>query len=222
MMEEIRMEHVTFSYQDTPVLTDLNLSVKAGEYVVLTGENGSGKSTLMKLLTGEQKPDSGMIKVFDHLVTEAFHDKRIGYVPQNSISRNQGFPATVEEVMMTGLYGAIGHFRFPRKQHREWVRQKLREFDMEEFAKQRIGDLSGGQQQRVMLARAMAGCPKLLLLDEPAAGVDANRVEMLYELLQKINEASHVTILMITHGDLESCSGASRILRLREGRLETL
>lgn len=221
-MEEITIEHVAFSYRDTPVLTDLNLSVEEGEYVVLTGENGSGKSTLMKLLTGEQKPDSGMIKVFGNPVTEAFYDKRIGYVPQNSISRNQGFPATVEEVMMTGLYGEIGRFRFPKKEHRERVRQQLREFDMEEFAKRRIGDLSGGQQQRVMLARAMAGRPKLLLLDEPTAGVDADRVETLYDLLQKINKVFHVTIFMITHGNLESCSGADRILRLREGRLETL
>lgn len=221
-MKDINIEEITFSYHGTKILTDLSLSVETGEYVVLTGENGSGKSTLMKLLTGELKPEKGRIEVFGKEVTEQFYDGRIGYVPQNSIGKNQGFPATVEEVMMTGLYGQIGRFRLPGKKERERVREELREFEMEAYAKRRISDLSGGQQQRVMLARAMVSRPKLLLLDEPTAGVDVDRIDALYELLQKINEKYHVTILMITHGDLEGCAGAGRILRLRNGRLEVM
>ena len=90
---------------------------------------------------------------------------------------------------------------------------------MKEFLKRRIGELSGGQQQRVMIARAMIGDPKLLILDEPTTGVDARSTKILYDMLYEINTKYNTTIFMITHGRLQECKGCDRILRMDEGRI---
>ena len=177
----IQLNHVKFGYSDTEVLEEINLTIHEGEYVVLTGENGSGKSTLMRLILGEMKPDEGEIILMNN---DPRLKKRIGYVSQNGISKNQSFPATVEE-----------------------------------FLKRRIGELSGGQQQRVMIARAMIGDPKLLILDEPTTGVDARSTKILYDMLYEINTKYNTTIFMITHGRLQECKGCDRILRMDEGRI---
>ena len=158
----IQLNHVKFGYSDTEVLEEINLTIHEGEYVVLTGENGSGKSTLMRLILGEMKPDEGEIILMNN---DSRLKKRIGYVSQNGISKNQSFPATVEEIMITGLYQELGLFHLPHKKHKNKIKKTLRDFGMEEFLKRRIGELSGGQQQRVMIAIAMIGDPKLLILD---------------------------------------------------------
>lgn len=212
----IQLNHVKFGYSDTEVLDEINLEIKEGEYVVLTGENGSGKSTLMRLILGELKPDEGQIILMED---DPKLKKHIGYVAQNGISKNQSFPATVEEIMVTGLYQELGLFHLPRKRHRKKIKETLKEFGMDEFLKRKIGELSGGQQQRVMIARAMIAQPKLLILDEPTTGVDAESTKALYEILYEINTKYKTTIFMITHGSLEDCKGCDRILRMDEGRL---
>ena len=134
-------------------------------------------------------------------------------------SKNQSFPATVEEIMITGLYQELGLFHLPHKKHKNKIKETLRDFGMEEFLKRRIGELSGGQQQRVMIARAMIGDPKLLILDEPTTGVDARSTKILYDMLYEINTKYNTTIFMITHGRLQDCKGCDRILRMDEGRI---
>ena len=210
----IQLNHVKFGYSDTEVLEEINLTIHEGEYVVLTGENGSGKSTLMRLILGEMKPDEGEIILMNN---DPRLKKRIGYVSQNGISKNQSFPATVEEIMITGLYQELGLFHLPHKKHKNKIKETLRDFGMEEFLKRRIGELSGGQQQRVMIARAMIGDPKLLILDEPTTGVDARSTKILYDMLYEINTKYNTTIFMITHGRLQECKGCDRILRMDEG-----
>ena len=212
----IQLNHVKFGYSDTEVLEGINLTIKEGEYVVLTGENGSGKSTLMRLILGELKPDEGEIILMNN---DPKLRKSIGYVSQNGISKNQSFPATVEEIMVTGLYQELGLFHLPRKKHKQKIKDTLKDFGMEEFLKRKIGELSGGQQQRVMIARAMIGDPKLLILDEPTTGVDARSTKGLYDMLYEINTKYNTTIFMITHGRLQDCRGCDRILRMDEGRI---
>ena len=212
----IQLNHVKFGYSDTEVLDEINLTINEGEYVVLTGENGSGKSTLMRLILGELKPDEGEIIIMDN---DSKLKKQIGYVAQNGISKNQSFPATVEEIMVTGLYQELGLFHLPNRKHKKKIKDTLKEFGMDEFLKRRIGELSGGQQQRVMIARAMIGNPKLLILDEPTTGVDARSTKILYDMLYEINTKYNTTIFMITHGRLQECKGCDRILRMDEGRI---
>ena len=184
----ILIENLSFHYTGTPVLEQVNLEVKDGDYVILTGENGSGKSTFLKLLLGELKAQEGSITVNGKDISATFGKGDLGYVPQNSISRNQNFPATVEEIMMTGVYSSSWKARFQVKKEIPRLKAALAEMEMEEFWKRRIGDLSGGQQQRVMLARALVGNPKILILDEPTTGMDTVSVKALAKVLQKRNE----------------------------------
>ena len=111
----ILIENLSFYYTGTPVLEQVNLEVKDGDYVILTGENGSGKSTFLKLLLGELKAQEGSITVNGKDISATFGKGDLGYVPQNSISRNQNFPATVEEIMMTGVYSSSWKARFQVK-----------------------------------------------------------------------------------------------------------
>ena len=142
----ILIENLSFHYTGTPVLEQVNLEVKDGDYVILTGENGSGKSTFLKLLLGELKAQEGSITVNGKDISATFGKGDLGYVPQNSISRNQNFPATVEEIMMTGVYSSSWKARFQVKKEIPRLKAALAEMEMEEFWKRRIGDLSGGQQ----------------------------------------------------------------------------
>ena len=111
----ILIENLSFHYTGTPVLDQVNLEVKDGDYAILTGENGSGKSTFLKLLLGELKAQEGSITVNGKDISATFGKGDLGYVPQNSISRNQNFPATVEEIMMTGVYSSSWKARFRAK-----------------------------------------------------------------------------------------------------------
>ena len=209
----ILIENLSFHYTGTPVLEQVNLEG--------TGENGSGKSTFLKLLLGELKAQEGSITVNGKDISATFGKGDLGYVPQNSISRNQNFPATVEEIMMTGVYSSSWKARFQVKKEIPRLKAALAEMEMEEFWKRRIGDLSGGQQQRVMLARALVGNPKILILDEPTTGMDTVSVKALAKVLQKRNEEQGLTILMVTHGN-SKFKGANRFFKAEEGRIDEL
>lgn len=138
----ILIENLSFHYTGTHVLDQVNLEVKDGDYAILTGENGSGKSTFLKLLLGELKAQEGSITVNGKDISATFGKGDLGYVPQNSISRNQNFPATVEEIMMTGVYSSSWKARFRAKKEIPRLKAALAEMEMEEFWKRRIGDLS--------------------------------------------------------------------------------
>ena len=156
------------------------------------------------------------MEIFGKKIGKAdFKELKIGYVPQNSISGNKDFPATVEEVMMTGLYRPFKK-RLSRKACRQKITVALTELGMESFLKRRIGELSGGQQQRVMLARVLAADPGLLILDEPTVGVDSVSLEALAKVLQKKNEEG-LTILMVTHGNTKLFFGVNRHFKADEG-----
>ena len=124
---------------------------------------------------------------------------KIGYVSQISMSTGASFPATVEEIVMANLYSKIGFMKFPKKEHKEKVKEALKIVNMEDYSKRLIGNLSGGQQQRVMIARALVSDPKILILDEPTTGIDAASEEQLYNLLEKLNKESKITIIIVSH-----------------------
>ncbi len=195
----ISVENVSFSYNKENVLRNISLSIEQGDFVGILGCNGSGKSTLMKLLIGQLSPSNGKIKLFDEDLSKSSNLKKIGYVPQISLSSGASFPATVEEVVMANLYSEIGFMRFPKKEHKTKVKEVLRIVNMEEFSKRLIGNLSGGQQQRVMIAKALISSPQIIILDEPTTGIDANSEEKLYDLLEDLNKKSNITIIIVSH-----------------------
>lgn len=213
------IKNMTFSYSSLPIIDHMNFTLNSGDYVILTGENGCGKSTFLKLLLGELIPRQGKVHLFGQNVSPAvFRKFHIGYVPQNSISKNQNFPATVGEIMWTGLYGKPYHKR-NRRQSEEKICFALSELEMQDYLGRQIGELSGGQQQRIMLARALVSMPQLLILDEPATGMDAHSLELFCQVLEKQNHENRLTILLVTHGNTEKFHGANRYVTIENGRM---
>ena len=195
----IQLEDVSFSYEQSIALDHISLQVREGEFWALIGPNGSGKSTLLNIILGLLKPASGSVKLFDADIGSFRQRERIGYVSQKSNSFNSGFPATVLEVVRSGLTRKTGLFKGFTKKDEKRSLEVLRIVGMEMYAKQNIGELSGGQQQRVFIARALAGAPDLLIMDEPTVGIDQQNVASFYTMLNKLNREHRIAIVLVTH-----------------------
>ena len=195
----LKIEHVSFRYERENVLEDINLAVPKGAFLGIVGPNGSGKSTLLKCVLGVLKPQQGNIYLFGTPIA-AFKDwHRIGFVSQKANSFNTGFPATVYEVVASGLTAKRGMFRFFTKKDRQAVLEAIEAVGMSDFSRQNIGELSGGQQQRVFIARAIVSKPELLILDEPTVGVDIHHVQSFYNMLDVLNRRLGITLVLVTH-----------------------
>lgn len=195
--EVVKLTDVTFFYNDTPVLENVNLSVGAGEFLALIGPNGAAKSTLMKLMLGLLKPRTGEVKLFGRDIRRFSDWSKIGYVPQQ-VSLNTAFPATVEEVVSSGFYSGFGKF-FDRKKRQEAVEHAMKLAGISELSRRLVGELSGGQRQKVFLAKALVKKPEALFLDEPTTGIDAASQQDFYNLLMRLNRNEGITVVIITH-----------------------
>ncbi len=190
----IKIRDLWFSYNSTPVLKEVNLTVQQGDFVALLGPNGGGKTTLLKIMLGLLKPQRGDVQVFDGPAGESSH--RIGYMPQH-LSFNQSFPISVLDVVLMGrLRSGRGWSRYSRKDKMA-AEKALERVEMWETRSGRIGELSGGQQQRVFIARALVDQPEILFLDEPTASVDTKHQTDLFDFLKELNET--VTIIVVSH-----------------------
>ena len=201
----VEIENVSFQYEYTHVLKNISFRVEEGDFLALLGPNGSGKSTLLKLLLGLLKPMDGKIKLFGEDAKNFKKRELIGYVSQKSNAFNSGFPATVYEVVLSGLTKKTGIFKRMPKDGHERVLKALQAVGMEKFINRNIGQLSGGQQQRVFIARALIGEPKLLILDEPTVGIDHENVQAFYDMLAKLNKELGMTMILVTH-DVDTVS----------------
>lgn len=199
----VEVSGVSFSYNGHEVLKDINLAIHKGDYLGLVGGNGTGKTTLLKLILGPLTPSSGTIKLFGQDIRSFKDWSRVGYVPQKVTAFDVNFPATVEEVVLMGRYGRRGLFHRVTAADREKSTEAIQHVDMLRYRHTLIGDLSGGEQQRVFIARALAGEPEILFLDEPTVGVEQSIKADFYALLQKLNKELELTIVLVTH-DIES------------------
>ncbi|AYC29593.1 metal ABC transporter ATP-binding protein [Paenisporosarcina cavernae] len=202
---DIELNQVNYRYEKELVLSNITLRVAKGDFLAILGPNGSGKSTLVKLILGLIKPTSGEIKLFGTPIQQFKKREWIGYVSQKSNAFNQRFPATVFEVVLSGLTKKTGLMKKYPKNKDNLVLQALKSVQMEQFIHQPIGELSGGQQQRIFIARALINEPKLLILDEPTVGVDHENVQSFYNMLEELNKKQEITILLITH-DVDTVS----------------
>lgn len=223
-MNAIEIKGLTFSYGSTTVLKGVNLSVGEGRFAALIGSNGAGKSTLIKMLLGELSltGENGSLQLMGQDIKQFTDWNEVGYVPQNGMASYKDFPASVEEIVQANLYKEIGKFRFAGKKEKELVHQALMKVGMDPYKKRLIGKLSGGQQQRVLLARALVNNPKLLILDEPTAGVDEKNTQEFYQLLQFCNRKHGVTVFMVTHDRNCLSSLADDVWQLEEGKMTLL
>lgn len=189
-MTVLEVENLKVSYSNHIALENINFKIEDGEYVCLVGENGSGKSTLIKSIVGLLKPEEGNINLNISL-------DEVAYLSQTNL-KDLDFPAISKEIIMSGVQK---HMKLPfyTKKDKEKYKEVIKKLKIEEIQNRRIGDLSGGQKQRVLIARALIRDPKLLILDEPEAGLDYNITKELYKILEELNTKNKMTIIMATH-----------------------
>lgn len=178
-----------------PAIEDVNLRVPAGEIVGLIGPNGAGKSTLFKALMGLLRPVSGEVHAFGHPVRESRAE--IAYMPQIE-EVDWDFPVSVLDVVLLGRYFAVRPFHRPSRSDRELAMAALERVRLAPFAGRQVGQLSGGQRRRVLMARAIARGARLLLLDEPFAGLDAAVQHDLIAILDSLAQEGR-SIVVATH-----------------------
>lgn len=195
----VEMKNVNFTYERQRVLEDINITIEQGSFLGLVGPNGSGKTTLLKCLLGLLKPQQGEIKLFGQPIQKFRNWHEIGFVSQKANSFNTGFPASVFEVVSSGLTSRLGLFKFMNHKDRKRVYEAIEAVGLGEFTRRNIGELSGGQQQRTFIARAIVSNPKLLILDEPTVGVDAKTVQSFYDMLLTLNKDLGITLILVTH-----------------------
>ncbi|MCL1912692.1 MAG: ABC transporter ATP-binding protein [Eubacteriaceae bacterium] len=206
-MAQLACQDLYIGYEGKTVISGLSFSVEAGSYLCIIGDNGSGKSTLMKTLLGLKTPLSGQV-----LSGEGLKPNEIGYLPQQTLVQKD-FPASVREVVRSGCLNKSGLNPFYTKAQKQAADENMERLGISALAKRCYRELSGGQQQRVLLARALCATGQILLLDEPAAGLDPMMSDEMYELIAELN-GSGTTIIMVSHDISASLKYASHILHL--------
>jgi len=200
---------LTLGYGGKAVAGGLSFTVNAGDYLCVVGENGAGKTTLAKTILGLAAPLSGRV-VFGGLRAD-----EIGYLPQQS-NIQRDFPASVREVVRSGCLNRRGLRPFYDAAEKRAAEVNMEKLGITGVARHCYRELSGGQQRRVLLARALCAAERLLLLDEPAAGLDPEAAAGTYALLKQLNDGG-VTIVMISHDVGAALKYASRMLHIGRG-----
>ena len=205
----LHVHRVSVRFGDALVLDGVDFDLDAGHFLAIVGPNGAGKSTLVKVVLDLVKPDRGHAAVFG--ADAGVAPERIGYVPQLK-TFDRTFPATAVELVASGV-----RRRWPlrvRRAERERAVAALADVGAEHLADRRLARLSGGELQRAYLARALVRRPDLVLLDEPATGVDFLAEHDLYDLLERYQARTGATVAMVTHDLAAARYHASRVLVL--------
>ncbi len=204
----LKAEHICVAYEGKKVVDHVSFEVENGDYLCIVGENGTGKSSLIKAMLGLVPTCCG--KAHFNL---ADGKKRIGYMPQQTVTRRD-FPATVSE---TVLSGALSKLRFPKfytRKEKARAEKYMNYLDIIDLGDKAVRELSGGQQQRVFLARALMATDELLVLDEPVSGLDVSATKDLYECLERLNREEGITVVMVSHDMNCAMKYANKILHL--------
>ena len=207
-MAQIICRNLAIGYDGKAIVQNMNFSVNTGEYLCVIGENGAGKSTIMKTLLGLQPPIQGEILFGDNL-----KQNEIGYLPQQT-EVQKDFPASVREIVLSGCQNQLGLRPFYNRKEKSYAEAILNKLQITDLAEQCYRELSGGQKQRVLLARALCATKKMLLLDEPVAGLDPKAAKEMYYLIQKINREENITVIMISHDIQIAVNYASHVMKI--------
>ena len=207
-MPQIICLDLTLGYDKKIISSNISFSVNEGDYLCIVGDNGSGKTTLMKAILGLVPPAGGAI-----LRDESVAGDSIGYLPQLT-ELQRDFPASVEEVVLSGCIGRKSFFPIYSRADRERARSNLKRLGIDELSGRPYSELSGGQQQRVLLARALCAADRMLMLDEPVAGLDPSATDDMYGIIDSLNRDDKMTVIMISHDVRSAVRYASHILHL--------
>jgi zinc transport system ATP-binding protein len=195
----VQLEDVSFRYGGgPPVLRNVDLTVSRGELVAIAGPNGGGKTTLVRLVLGLERPDAGRVVLFGEPAHRFSRRATLGYLAQRA-RLDLDAPATVEEVVSAGRLAAGGLLGPLRRRDHAIVDESIDRVGLTSLRRRPLAKLSGGQQQRAFIAKALAGEPSLLVLDEPTTGVDVESQEALGTLLDRLHRELSVTVLYVSH-----------------------
>lgn len=195
----LELKNISYKYNGNPVLENISFVVQKGDYLGVIGPNGGGKTTLIKIILGLLKPDTGHIHLFGKNINN-FRDRwQIGYVPQKSSQTGLFFPATVEEIVKSGRIARIGLFKKFSTEDYAAVAKAMEITTITQYKNRLVSHLSGGERQKIFIARALAGEPKILILDEPTVAVDVAAQEKFYNFLSDLNKRLGLTIIFVTH-----------------------
>jgi zinc transport system ATP-binding protein len=208
----IECDSLTYRYEQSaaPAVEDVSFAAYEGDYVCVVGENGSGKSTLVRLMTGLAKPTAGAV------VLGKLGRRDVGYLPQQTPVQKD-FPASVMEVVLTGRLNRKRFLTFMNRRDVAAAEANLEKLGIADLRHRAYRELSGGQRQRVLLARALCASAKLLILDEPVAGLDPLAQEGMYEVIGELNREG-MTIFMVSHDVAGAVKAAGKILHMEDGR----
>ena len=199
MPPAVELNGVSFAYPGGPeVLSGVDLEIGRGEFVTIAGPNGGGKTTLLRVALGLEEPVTGAARLFGEAADRVRDRYRIGYLAQRA-RLGIDAPASVSEVVAAGRVARRGLLKPFRSSDREAIAAAIARVGLIDKALTPIQRLSGGQQQRAYIAKALAGEPELLVLDEPTAGVDVDAQEAFGAFLGELHEALGVTILYVSH-----------------------
>jgi ABC-type Mn2+/Zn2+ transport system ATPase subunit len=198
----VSFDHATLGYGRTVVLRDISFSIPEGDFLGLVGPNGSGKTTILRALLGTHAPLAGTVTVAPGL--------RFGYVPQRD-QVDYDYPLTALDVVLMGRYDRIGLGRRPSAGDRAHALRALQQVGIPDLADRHLRNLSGGQRQRTLMARALAGDPNILVLDEPTNGMDLVSTTQILGLVRDLHERSGITVLMVSHALNEVANYVERI-----------
>ena len=195
----VELEGVSFAYRPgQPVLEDVSVAVPEGEFVAIAGPNGGGKTTMIRLVLGLARPSTGAVRLFGEPAHRFSRRATLGYVAQRAQIGGHG-PVTVREVVSAGRLAQGGLLGPLRARDRAIVDSAIADVGLADRASAQLAELSGGQQQRAFIAKALAGEPSLLVLDEPTAGVDTESQESLARMLDRLHRDRGVTTLYVSH-----------------------
>jgi ABC-type Mn2+/Zn2+ transport system ATPase subunit len=203
-------DEVSVAYGREEVLHKVSLRVHQGAFLPLVGPNGAGKTTLLRAIVGLVRPYGGGIST-------PFHQNPPGYVPQHG-TIDPLFPMSLEQVVTMGLYPRLGWWRRPQGEHRQTVRQALARLSLENHARKTFGELSGGMRQKALIARALVAHPRVLILDEPTAGLDEGSQKEVLSHLKMLSVAEGKTVLLAHHGEDLLDGLADQVCEVNHGR----
>ena len=210
-MPQIECKDLAIGYQNKEIATNINFTVEKGDYLSIVGENGSGKSTLVKTILNILKPLSGEIKLYG---SSKF---KIGYLPQQT-NVQKDFPASAFEIVLSGCMTKKTGILFG-KAEKEIAKNNMEKLSIFDLRHKSFKSLSGGQRQRVLLARALCAAEDILLLDEPASGLDPSITYELYDILYDLNKNDKMTVITVSHDLKATLKYSSKILHIGNEQL---
>jgi zinc/manganese transport system ATP-binding protein len=211
----LEVDGVSVALSGRQILENVSFGVRAGEFTGLIGSNGAGKTTLLRVILGLQRPSAGTVLVLGS--PRSHRTRSMGYVPQK-IMLDPDMPLRARDLVALGIDGNRFGIPMPSKRRREAVDEMLHAVDAESFGDARVGTLSGGEQQRVLIAHALIGRPRLLLLDEPLANLDIKSAQEVVGLLDRIAEEQQIGVLLSAHEMNPLLPVMDRIVYLAGGR----